>query len=189
MKEEAGEQHSHHVSSRAWELGLGLWSLVRGMPWTGKAQPATSSWTLPTGKNHAHFSPFRSHAYLFYLPQEPFLSTSHEDAPSGLVNEVNNSTQRCRYEAGTPSWKTYFQVENGTQDARTCGSEYSGTLGVSPLLPQLQGPPELQACRSCSRCFIQGTHVTCFKQSLLHMLSDTKELHVFGAKNVPFVSS
>ena len=65
MKEEAGEQHSHHVSSRAWELGVGLWSLVTGTPWTGKAQPATSSWTLPTGKNHARFSPFRSHGYLF----------------------------------------------------------------------------------------------------------------------------
>lgn len=60
--------------------------------------------------------------------------------------------------------------------------------GLTPA-SSIAGPTGAASLQVMFRCFIQGTHVTCFKQSLLHMLSDTKELHVFGAKNVPLVSS
>ena len=75
-----GPTPSHRILSRAQELVVGLWALVTGTSWTGKAPPATSSWTFPTGKNHTHFSSLRSHEYLFYLPQELFLPTNHKDS-------------------------------------------------------------------------------------------------------------
>ena len=60
-----------------------------------------------------------------------------------------------------------------------------GSWGSHPCFLNCRAHRSCERAGHVQRCFIQGTHVTCFKHSLLRMLSDKKELHFFGAKNVP----
>lgn len=80
------------------------------------------------------------------------------------------TAHRDVHEAGIPSWKMELQVQAGAgaEDARTCGSGYSGHPGDLIPAPPVPGPAvwSRELSGHVQGRLTQGTHITCFKQSL-----------------------
>lgn len=110
------------------------------------------------------------------------MSTSHEDAPSGLVNEVTTAHRDADMKQEQLPRKTYLQVENGTQDAWTLWLRVLRDPGGLTLLLNCRAYRSCELAGHVQRCFIRGYTLICFKQSLLHMLSDKRSFTSLGPR-------